>query len=197
MGEHDDETELINRIANGDRKAFTILYSRHLNSLYRYIYLFTKSKDTSEDIIQNVFIKIWERRETLRSITSFKAYLYRSAKNLLLDEVRKNQVKTKVFFTLKPDSEKSSDESDAKIIYDQYYQIAQDAIKLLPKKRRQIVELRTKEELTLDEIAQKLSISKCVVKKQLYTGMHFIREYLHKHAELTPAIIPLLIFFVH
>lgn len=196
MTEHDDERELLKRIADDDRAAFTILYSHHLNNLYRYIYLFTKSKDTSEEIIQNVFIKIWERRETLGSITSFKAYLYRSAKNLLLDEVRKNQVKTKVFFTLKPDSEESYEESDAKIIYDQYYQIAQDAINLLPKKRKQIVELRTNEDLTLDEIAEKLSISKCVVKKQLYTGMHFIRDYLHKHAELTPAFIPLLNFFV-
>ncbi len=65
MTEHDDERELLKRIADDDRAAFTILYSRYLNNLYRYIYLFTKSKDTSEDIIQNVFIKIWERRETL------------------------------------------------------------------------------------------------------------------------------------
>ena len=192
---HNDERELIKQIAGGDRKAFTINYSRYLHNLYRYIYLFTKSKETSEEIIQAVFIRIWERREKLADIISFKAYLYRSAKNLLLDQIRRTRVQEKAFFALTPDTEESHEASDAGIIYKQYYQIAQDAISLLPEKRKQIVELRTRDDLTLDEIAEKLSISKGVVKKQLYAGMAFIREYLQKEAELTSALLPFLLLF--
>lgn len=195
MNQDVEETELVIRTANGDRKAFTVLYSRHLHQLYRYIYLFTKSKDKTEEIIQSVFVKIWERRESLEHITFFKAYLYRSAKNLLLDEIRKSQLEAKVAILLKPNTEESQDYSDTNLIYNQYYQIAQDAINLLPEKRKKIVELRTKDDLTLDEIAARLSISKGVVKKQLYAGKSFIREYLQKHAEFT-AVLALFHFFL-
>jgi len=194
MTDNLDETELIKRITNGDRSAFTIIYSRYLNSLYRYVYLFTKSKDVSDEIIQNLFIKIWERRQTLVDVNSFKAYVYRSAKNMLLDEIKRSQVQTKVFLAIKPDTEIDRDESDANIIYNQYLQIAQDAINLLPEKRKQIVELRIKDDLTLDEIAAQLFISKNVVKKQLYTGMQFIRKYLQKYGEMTNVWIAFILF---
>ncbi|MGV8878671.1 MAG: RNA polymerase sigma factor [Sphingobacteriaceae bacterium] len=195
MNQDVEETELVIRTANGDRKAFTVLYSRHLHQLYRYIYLFTKSKDKTEEIIQSVFVKIWERRENLEHITFFKAYLYRSAKNLLLDEIRRNQLEAKAAILLKPATEESQEYSDQNLIYNQYYQIAQDAINLLPEKRKKIVELRTKDDLTLDEIAAELSISKGVVKKQLYAGKSFIREYLQKHAEFTSVLMLFHFFF--
>lgn len=191
-----DEKSLIKQVASGDHKAFTILYMRYLHGLYRYIYLFTKSKETTEEIIQNVFVKIWERRDLLTGVNAFKPYLYRSAKNMLIDEIRRNQVEAKVLFLVKPDTEQSNETSDAQIIYTQYYQIAQNAIDMLPEKRKQIVELRTKEDLTLDEIAEKLAISKSVVKKQLYTGMSFIKKHLHEYGELTEILI-LLLALIH
>lgn len=185
MTAHDDERALILRIIGGDRTAFSVLYSRYLHILYRYVYLFTKSKETSEDVVHNVFIKIWEHRTSLNSINCFKAYLYHCAKNLLLDEIRRNQTRERVLSLITDGKEETAEELESNIIYGEYYQIAQDAINLLPERRKLIVEMRTKEDLSLDEIAQKLHISKFVVKKQLYTGLHFIKAYLQKHAELT------------
>lgn len=179
----DNEEVLIEKVTLSDRGAFSKLYLLYLNELYRYVYLFTKSKEQSEDIVQNVFLKIWERRESLHNVNSFRAYIYKMAKNLLLDDIRKKQVSAKVLYLMEPENEKSHEQSDARIIYHQYYQIAQNAINLLPEKRHLIVELRTKEDLTLDEIAEKLSISKHVVKKQLYAGLGFIKTYLKQHKE--------------
>jgi RNA polymerase sigma-70 factor (ECF subfamily) len=193
-GFHNDECDLLKRIAGDDRKAFTLLYSLHLHDLYRYVYLFTKSNERSEEIVQAVFVKIWEHRDALVNVMNFKSYVYRSARNLLLDEVRRSQVKQKVLCALLPSNETSSEHSDSKIICEQYYQIAQDAISLLPKKRKLIVELRTRDELSLDEIAERLSISKSVVKKQLYAGMAFVREYFQKNAELTSVLLFFLSF---
>jgi RNA polymerase sigma-70 factor (family 1) len=193
-GIHSDECDLLKRIATGDRKAFTLVYTRYLHDLYRYIFLFTKSKEKCEEIVQAVFVKIWEHRDALVNIMNFKNYVYRCARNLLLDEVRRSQVKQKVLYALMPPDETSSEHADTKIIYEQYYQIAQDAISLLPKKRKLIVELRTRDELSLDEIAERLSISKSVVKKQLYAGLAFVREYFQKNAELTSASMLILIF---
>ena len=176
-----DEPDLLERIASGDRKAYSILYNQYLGGLSRYIYLFSKSKETSEEIVQDIFIMIWEKRETLTSINSFKSYLYRSAKNLLLDEIRKNQVKAKAAVILKPQTEESHEKADERLIYDEYYKIAEKAIELLPEKRKRIFLLRTREELSLDEIAEQLAISKSVVKKQLYAGISFVRKYMQQH----------------
>lgn len=183
------EAELLKRVAAGDKSAYAILYNLHLGGLYQYAYLFTKSKATSEDIVQNVFVRIWERRQALTAIDSFRPYLYRSAKNLILDEVRKNQVKARAAELLKPDTEESSEYGDDKLIYDQYYKIAEEAISQLSEKRRQIFLLRTREELSLDEIAANLSISKSVVKKQLYAGITFVRQYIQQHGITTMLLV--------
>lgn len=182
------EKELTRGIANGDVWAFTSFYEQHVDSLQRYLHLYTKSKEAVEETIQQVFMKVWERRETLEGITSLKAYVYRSSKNCFLDKMRKNKLEAKVLLVIHPEQEESEEHSDTKIMCDQHNKIVYDAINLLPEKRKQIVKLRIKDELTLDEIAKKLAISKFVVKKQLYKGMHLIRMRLLKHAAFNSLI---------
>jgi RNA polymerase sigma-70 factor (family 1) len=186
-----DEPTLLKQIAEGDRKAFSTLYEQYLGELYRYVYLFTKSKEQSEEIVQDVFLKIWEKRESLAHINSFKAYLYRSAKNLVLDGVRKDTVKLKAHQYLKPRSEQDEAMADERIINRQYEEIAERAIALLPEKRRAIFLMRTRDELSLDEIAAKLSISKSVVKKQLYAAISFVRSYVYKNDIIVVTFISL------
>ncbi|MEO6522876.1 MAG: sigma-70 family RNA polymerase sigma factor [Mucilaginibacter sp.] len=184
-----DENDLIKRVSGGDRVAFTELYTRYLDNLYRYVYLICKSKEVSEEIVQNIFVKIWIQREGLESIHSFKSYIYRSAKNALLDHLKKIKVEEKALAIVQYSTDDSYNDADNRIIYKEYYQLTQKAISLLPEKRKQIVELRTQDDLSLDEISAKLCISKSVVKKQLYTGMDFIRKYLSKYAELAKLIL--------
>jgi RNA polymerase sigma-70 factor (ECF subfamily) len=189
MNEEFHDRELIERVVDGDRKAFTTLYSRHLDNLYKYIYLFTKSDEESEELVQKVFVSIWEHRSTLHQVKSFKAYIFRCAKNRLIDRIRSEKAKAKMYATIQPATEESEDRSDSHLIYNQYTNIIDSAINLLPEKRKEIVRLRTQDDLTLDEIAEKLSISKFVVKKQLYAGLRFIRAYLEKFGELSPALL--------
>lgn len=197
MNKSFDESELIQLIADGDRAAFTRLYTRYINNLYRYVYSICKSKEVSEEVVQDIFIKIWVHRDGLSNIKSFNAYLFRSAKNTLLNQIKKSKVEGRVLALVQPDTEESTERSDTKIIYNEYFAIAQAAINLLPEKRRQIVELRTKDDLTLDEIAVKLNISKSVVKKQLYSGMSFVRKYLYENGELTSCLAIYIYFITH
>ncbi len=189
MDEGSHDRILMERVAAGDRKAFTELYSRHLDNLYRYVYLFTKSEEESEELVQKVFVSIWEHRDTLFKVKSFKGYIFRCAKNRLIDQVRSERAKAKMVAILQPLSEESDERSDSSLICHQYSHIIDSAIQLLPEKRKEIVRLRTQDDLTLDEIAEKLSISKFVVKKQLYAGLRFIKAYLEKFGELTPTIL--------
>ena len=178
------EKTLLSAVASGDRSAFKDLYTAHLDDLLRYMYLLTKCREESEEIVQSVFVKIWEKREMLSEIDSFRFYLYRCAKNLMLDRIRRNIHGAEALSEIKTRSSTAFDNADSKIIYDQYYQLVHKAIQLLPAKRKQIVTLKTADEYSFDEIAKLLSISKSVVKKQLYAGMIFIRTYVKKHGEL-------------
>lgn len=194
MTELTEERELLERCAGGDREAFASLYTCYLSSLIRYMFLFTRSKELSEEIVQDVFVKIWERKEALLYVQSFQPYIFKTAKNLLMDHLRREQTESRFRNLSGPFSEESAEQTDSELIYGQYFQLAQDAISQLPEKRKQIFELKTKEELSLDEIAEKLSISKSVVKKQLYAATSFVKDYLRKHGEMTTDMLIFMYF---
>jgi RNA polymerase sigma-70 factor (family 1) len=189
-----NETELISLVANGDRGAFTRLYTTYLNNIYKYIFSICYSKEVSEEIVQQLFVKIWENRANLTGVIAIKPYLYRSAKNLLLNHIKKEQVETRVLDVVELNTQHETNNTYNELVYGEYYQLAQNAINLLPEKRRQIFKLRLNDDLSLDEIALKLSISKSVVKKQLYTGMDFVRKYLFKHGEIIVLLAYLSVF---
>lgn len=188
-----NDPELINRIANGDREAFAQFYTAYLKNIYKYIYSICYVKETSEEIVQELFLKVWENRENLVNVRSVKAYLYQSAKHLLFDYIRRLQVESKALDIIELNALIGENYTDNHFIYSEYYQMAQQAIDLLPEKRKQIFKLRLNDELTLDEIALKLHISKSVVKKQLYAGVSFVRKYLYKHGEIVMVLLYLTI----
>jgi RNA polymerase sigma-70 factor (ECF subfamily) len=186
-----DEKALLLKAADGDRKAFTELYAKWADSLYNYVFLFCKSKEDSEEILQEVFVKLWEGRERLTEINSFKNYLFKAAKNKVINQVNHLQVRHRVFAEIKrkkaSEYESASDEAD----YKSYYQIVQKAIAKLPPKRKLIFRLNVENGLSHDEIASQLQVSKSFVKNQLYKAYEFVRQYLSRHGDF---YFPVLIF---
>ncbi|MCJ8209021.1 RNA polymerase sigma-70 factor [Mucilaginibacter sp. RS28] len=191
MRRQPDDEMLISSIANGDRHAFAALYTRYLKSVHNYVFLVCGDAETAEEIVQSLFVKLWENRERLHAVFCIRSYLFKCAKNMLLDHLRKEQMKARVYQQISPKEEAVADGADSRIIFNQYLHIMREAINLLPNKRRQIVLMRTEDELSLDEIAADLDISKSVVKKQLYQGLSFIRSYISVQLDLV-----VLIFFI-
>ncbi len=181
-------------IANGDRKAFAQFYGVYLKNIYKYVFSICYSKETTEEIVQELFLKVWENRGKLRNVKSAKAYLYQSAKNLLLDHIRRLRIESRVMDLIELNTIAGENYTENHQAFGEYYQIAQQAIELLPEKRKKIFELRLNDDLSLDEIAVKLSISKSVVKKQLYAGISFVRKYLHEHSEIAVFVLYLIVF---
>jgi RNA polymerase sigma-70 factor (ECF subfamily) len=189
-----DEKTLLALVATGNREAFTQLYTTHLNNLYRFIFLYTKSKEESEEILQDLFIKIWENREKLPEVDSFKNYIFRMAKNKMLDTIRHLQTRQRVFAEIKRTKEIAEFTTTDQCVYREYYQVVQQAIEKLPPKRKLIFRLNIENGLSPDEIAQKLSISKSVVQKQTYKASDYVREYLLKHGEISFPILATFFF---
>jgi len=183
------EKELLRKSARGDREAFSVLYKTHLAGLARYLYLFNPVPEDNEEIIQDVFLKIWEKKDFLNQVDSFKAYLFTISRNLLLDRLRRVRVERKVMQLVAPESEDSGLRLDDELCYEDYQHVAGKALERLTEKRRYIFELRTRDGLSLDEIAEKLNISKSVVKKQFYAASASIKEYLRTRGEMTISLL--------
>jgi RNA polymerase sigma-70 factor (family 1) len=187
-----NEQALLSLIANGDRKAFAKIYTTYLSNLYRYVFLFTKSEEETREIIQEIFIKLWESREKLPEIGSFENYVFRMVKNRLLDKIRQLQIRQRVHLEIKRSRISSENTTGDQCAYREYYKVVQQAIEKLPPKRKLIFRLNIENGLSQDEIAAKLSISKSVVQKQIYSASHFVKKYLHKHGEI---VFPVLAAF--
>jgi len=189
------ERELMQRCVESDRQAFAALYSHYAPLLYKAVYPLTnRSREDTDEIIQELFVKIWDKRDKMLTIQSFRPFIFRMARNRVIDWYRKNESKKShwTFYSETHQDEAASPADD--LLYEEYYAIAMEAIAKLPTRQKQIFNLRHTEDLSLSEIAGTLRISLHAVKKQLYQATRFVKEYLHKHGEWLVSI-PLLLFF--
>lgn len=194
MKDVSEELELLLRVADGDRPAFNLLYIKYLQNLRKFVVSICSDTNLADELVQDIFVKIWLNRKNLPLIESFKPYLYRCARNILIDHIRKSKTQIKIKEVSKNLEEDCSINTDDHLIYTQTLSHLHSGINLLPEKRKKIIELKIHEDLSLDEIALQLKISKSVVKKQLYTGMAFLRNHLKHFYRIAP-FISFLYFF--
>ncbi len=184
------EPYLLQKIAQGDRDAYAVLHRKYQAKIYQYIFRFTnESKIITEEVVQEIFINIWEKRAMLFTIQNFEAYLRKSAKNKLLNYLKHDEYKNRLHHSVNLRVNAAHTMVEENLLYNDYYKTALQAIQKLPEKRRLIFLLSTEEDLTLGEIAERLHISKSRVKQQLYSGTAFIKDYLRKNAEWLVAIL--------
>lgn len=174
-----NEQELLEKVAEGDLDAFADVYNYYVPKLYRFAYPFTnQNKEDTEEVIQNVFLKIWMRKEKLVTVRSFDAYLFRMAKNHLIDLKKQINSKQRIVDEITPSGTTYVTSAHDKLVYNEYYHSAKAALSLLTPQRRKIFEMRTEMEMSIDEIAKTLDISQSAVKKQLYEAIKQIKKHL-------------------
>jgi RNA polymerase sigma-70 factor (ECF subfamily) len=178
-----NETELLLRIAEGDKAAFKELHDHYWNNLYSVALSFLKSPDWAMDVIQEVFLKLWERRHKLSEIDHFKPYLFVSTRNELLtalkSSTRQAQLQEKYaqrmpgHFML-PDQVLSVKELEG---------LVTSAVAQLPEQQRTIYRLTREQGLSHDEIAEQLGIARKTVANNMTKALNQIREYLQVHSD--------------
>lgn len=164
----------------GSHKDFNELYSLYADLLYGFILNLTRSPSNSKDILQETFLRIWLNRKTISLEMSFKSYMYTIARNLIIDQLRK-QVESIDFerYILSDKYQKQSENSIEEVMdYDQFVTQLNLAKQKLSDHQRIIFELRKEEEMPISVIAQKLSLSEKTVKNQLSLAMNTLRRKL-------------------
>ena len=185
----ENEILLIKAFKIGDNIAFEELFKRHHKKLYLFLYRLLNSKEDAEEIVQDTFLKIWERREEFIESYPFEAFLFQIAKNTFLNLNRK-RVNRKVFEShLKFFEEQSSTETEDYVIFEETKAILNTIMEQLPPKRKEIFLLRRIEGLSRCEIAEKLGISVLTVDSQLLKANKYMKNELKKYSLLLFAFL--------
>lgn len=185
----ENEILLIKAFKNGNSDAFERLFQLYHKKLYAYLMHLLNSKEDAEEIVQESFIKIWEKREDFIEGYPFDAYLFKIAKNSFLNHNRK-KVNQRIFENyLEYANEISPDKTDDYIIYKETLDIINAIIDEMPPRRKEIFRLRKVESLSRKEIAEKLHISVITVDNQLFKANNFMKEKLKEHNLLNALFI--------
>ena len=178
------EKELIIRLKQGSKEAFTTLYKHYWKQVYDFSCLYLTSVSAAEEVVQEVFIKVWESREFLREDDNFKGLLFIITRNMIFNQHRKKLNEDFYRVTVLAAMEQSYDIDD-EIETNNLREYIDLLIEELPPRRREIFNLSRKENKSYKEIALLLNISENTVENQIHEALKFLKKN-----------ITLLLFFV-
>ncbi|WEK18071.1 MAG: RNA polymerase sigma-70 factor [Candidatus Pedobacter colombiensis] len=173
------DAKLIKLLQASDHNAYTEIYNRYFQVLFVQARKKLKDEDLAKDILQEIFAKIWIKRETHLIPTNLTGYLYTLMKNRILDLYLHQQVEAKYIQSLKGlMATGRGTGTDARVREKECSAHINKEIAALPPKMRQIFELSRKKQLTYKEIAAKLNTNENNVSKQINNGLKVLRRKL-------------------
>ncbi|MEO8416411.1 MAG: RNA polymerase sigma-70 factor [Ginsengibacter sp.] len=187
---------LVVLLNESDEAAFEKLYFLYSQRLLGYLIKLVKSETIAGELLQDVFVKIWNSRQNVDPNRSFRSYLFRIAENMVVDFFRKAARDKKLRETLINNSCKEYSHVEESLFTKENEQILLDVISLLPLRRRQIFQLIKIEGYSYEEVSHLLAISPSTISDHIVKATKFIREHLeasHLTAMYIVVIFPLLI----
>lgn len=176
-----EEVEMIERLADGDQEAFTFLYNRYQPLLSRLLHVFGQTIDPRE-IIQDVFYKVWLKRDMMIGVQSFKGYLFRMVRNRLLDKLKSHKAEQKNRSAYNASRKVRSLSGNDQIVFNELHHKTWEAINKLPPRQKDVLMLSLIHDLSRDEIAHRMSITSWTVDKELGRGTRFVRSFIARYS---------------
>ncbi len=175
-----NERELFTRISQGDEAAFTQVFYYYEPRIFPFLVKLTDSKQLAEEIVQELFLSLWLKKESAAGIENPRAYIFRMAANKATNWIKKEAIKarheTNVVATLKDDYNTAEDTLAIKEIQE----VVNKAVEELPPQQKIVYKLNRQEGLRNEEIAAQLNISEKTVKNHLTEALKTIRQHLQK-----------------
>ncbi|MHA4809533.1 RNA polymerase sigma factor [Flavitalea flava] len=183
-----NENELLIEISRGNEQSFKDLFYAFKSKLYTYALRLTESKEVAEDIVHDVFFKVWLNKEKLPEIDNINAYLFKATHNLALNGFRRKAKETLVLAELEKKLSIQIDNTDNKLVLREVKEFIHSAMGHLTPQQRQVFKLSREEGLKQEEIAQQLNISLFTVKKHLTNALNCLRSEMVKSYQVQVVI---------
>jgi RNA polymerase sigma-70 factor (family 1) len=189
----DSDEDLLYRMADDDQAAFTCLYRRHWEALFTTTVRVIGNREDSEDIIQEVFASLWNRRKALSLTGRLAGYLQVSVKYKAINYIDRNITRRHYLTALSQAAEAGAPASPEVLLrVKEVQQLIQTVIGNMPPKMQEVFQLSRQEHLSHKEIATRLGISEETVKKHIQHALQLLRSAMGK----APASIPALLFYL-
>lgn len=172
-----EENSLLLKVAAGDSVAFAEIVRQRWQKVLQHALTFVKSYQVAEELTQDIFIQLWEKREKLTDVKSFDNYLFIVSRNLIITHIRKKLVETS---TLKEQKlEEMFFKPDEQFEFQELESIIQEGADLLSEPRRSVFLLSRIEGRDSDFISAELGIAKRTVRWHLAEALNFLRTHIH------------------
>lgn len=178
MHDNNNLNTVVKRLAGDDKKALDEIYNYYYPRLYAFAKKFLKVEDDINDILQEVFIKLWENRKSIKNVETFNGWIFTITKNALISYFRE---KTKFIAFESKVKEMATSEGyfiDDSVEYKDIKEKVEQLIEKLPEKRKLIFKLSREKGLSHKEIAVQLDISAKTVEDHIMHAIRFLREHL-------------------
>jgi len=172
------DRDLLQKLKVGDRKAFQIIFDAYSERLFHFAYSYLKDSNDTEEIVQDVFLRLWEIRNEVDEEKSFKSFLYKMTVNRVFNHLKHQIVRQKyeshlmnlnASFSETPEEELHRKELNAKV---------QELLIRLPEQKRKIFIMSKLNGYSNTEISEKLGLSVRTVENQVYRATKFLKEHL-------------------
>lgn len=180
---------LIEGLRKGDKSVFDKIFRQYYPELVRYCLCFTKDTETAEEIVQDVFVKLWIKHDELAIKSSLKSYLYRAVHNHTLNYFSYIKLQEKYRTYVGFGTERNDITPLEKLTGQDLELKLNETILKMPKKCREVYELRHFDGLKNKEIAERLNISTKTVEKHVSKAISLLRNTLHEYLPLLAAIL--------
>ena len=172
------DLELTNLLKSGDRTAFLEIYNRFQGLLYIYACKIIKDEEDAEDIVQEVFLYLWDKRSSIILKSSISSYLYSAVRFKFFNLLDRKKIRTDYKISFQQFLDQGEYVTDNYIREKEFNQLIEKEIAALPDKMREIFELSRKHHLSRKEIAAQLNLSEKTVKNQINNALKILRGKL-------------------
>jgi RNA polymerase sigma factor (sigma-70 family) len=189
-----NESELLKRLREGDHEAFTILYRHHSELLYYNILSLVKDQTAAEELVQEIFSRVWLRHADLRIHSSFRGYLFQSGKNIVHDFFRRLNREEVLYNRIRHIATEEYFHVEEAMLAKENAGLLQAAIEHLSPQRRRAFELCKMDGFSYQEASEKMGISLSTLKDHMANARESMREYISRNREMAMVIAIFLLF---
>ncbi len=186
-----NETDLLVRVAEGNEKAFGILFHHYRERIYSYALHLFGSSNLADELVQDVFLKVWLSRDKVRHVLRFDSWLFIIARNQVFDTLKllakEDSARKQMASLLDQDTDTVEDQ----LLTKENELRLQEALSRLSPQQKLIFTLSRHQGMKHEEIASRLNISRNTVKTHLVHALKTLRGILHFHAD---TLLPILLF---
>ena len=177
MNVNSSDSHLIELWRDGNEKAYRALFERYFYKLYNYTGKLIADKNVSEEIVMDVMLAVWLKRDRLNTNGSLSAYLYKSVKNRLIDYLRKQSVPTISLdqTTVEPPS---SFITDSRLLHKELECLYRTSLNRLPPQKKRIFTMSREEGSSYKEIADRLQLSKNTVENHMVAALRLLKDQM-------------------